>query len=164
MIKRVLKHMLMPGWAVARKFPKPILRRITAAIRESEALHRGELRLAVEGGLDLLPLLHGVTPRERAIRLFSDLRVWDTGENSGVLIYLQLVDRSIEIVADRGINARVEQAQWNAICRRMEKAFAAGDYEGGTLQGIREITGLLAAHFPAGSVNPDELPDSPVIL
>jgi uncharacterized membrane protein len=85
-------------------------------------------------------------------------------ENSGVLIYVQLVDRDIEIVADRGIAARIEQAQWDSICKRIEAAFAQGRYEEGALAGIEEVSALLAAHFPAGAVNPDELPDAPVVL
>ena len=92
------------------------------------------------------------------------LRVWDTEENSGVLIYLQLVDRRIEIVADRGISAKVEQATWDAICHRMEEAFRGGRFERGVLDGVREITALLVRHFPARGANPDELPDKPAVL
>lgn len=163
-LRRVLKHLLAPQWIVHRAFPRAVLDRIEAAIRASEAEHRGEIRFAVEAGLDLLPLLKGVTPRERAIELFSQLRVWDTEENTGVLIYVQLVDRDIEIVADRGISARVPQVEWEAICRAMEEAFRAGRFEEGTLEGIQRITGLLAKLFPARAANPDELADRPVVL
>ena len=102
--------------------------------------------------------------RDRALELFSALRVWDTEHNSGVLIYLQMVDHRIEIVADRGIARLVAQAQWDAICRRMETEFHAGRFEAGALSAIDEITRLLAAHFPAGESNPDELPDRPVVI
>jgi uncharacterized membrane protein len=105
-----------------------------------------------------------MSPRERALQLFASLRVWDTEENSGVLIYLQLVDHRIEIVADRGINRKVEQGAWDAICRRMETAFRGGGFEAGALAAIDEITRLLSRHFPAGPSNPDELPDRPVII
>ena len=105
-----------------------------------------------------------MAPRERAIEVFSRLRVWDTAHNRGVLIYIQLVDRDIEIVADRGINAKVEQREWEEICHRMESAFRAGRFEAGALEGIREITALLARHFPPRDTNPDELPDRPVVL
>jgi uncharacterized membrane protein len=90
--------------------------------------------------------------------------VWDTEENSGVLIYVQLVDRDIEIVADRGIAARIEQAEWDAICHRMEEAFRANRFEDGVLAGIADVTERLVRHFPAGHRNPDELPDRPVVL
>lgn len=163
-LKRFFRHLFAPDWMVYRTLPRAALRRIQTAIRESEASHRGELRFAVEAGLDFLPLLRGVAPRSRAREAFSMLRVWDTEENSGVLIYLQLVDRRIEIVADRGISAKVEQAQWDAICRRMEEAFRGGHFEQGVLDGVREITALLVRYFPARRANPDELPDKPVVL
>jgi uncharacterized membrane protein len=153
-----------PDWLVYRAFPRAALKRIEAAIRQSEAAHRGELRFAVEAGLDLLPVLRGLTPRQRALDVFSRLRAWDTEENSGVLIYVQLLDRDIEIVADRGISAKVGQAQWDAICHRMEEAFRARRFEAGVLEGITEVTTLLTTHFPARSENPDELPDRPVVL
>jgi len=161
---RITKHLVAPHWVVRRAFPPPVLARVEAAITASEKSHRGELRFAVEGSLDLLPVLRGVTPRERALQVFSELRVWDTAENTGVLLYVQLVDRDIEIIADRGISARVAQAEWDEICQRMEEAFQVGRYEHGMLTGIERITALLARHFPARAVNPDELPDRPVTL
>ncbi len=163
-LNRIARHMLLPDWIARRAFPAATLDRIEAAIRESEKSHDGELRFAAEAGLDLLPLVRGLTPRQRAVDVFSQLRVWDTEHNSGVLIYVQLVDRDIEIVADRGINARVKQNEWDAVCRRMELAFRAGQFEVGILEGIREITALLARHFPPRDSNPDELPDKPVVL
>jgi uncharacterized membrane protein len=161
---RLVKHLAVPHWAVRRAFPPAVLARIESAITTSERAHRGEIRFAVEGGIDLLPLLKGLTPRERALQVFSELRVWDTEENSGVLVYVQLVDRHIEIIADRGVHAKVPQPEWDRICARMEEAFHGGRYEQGMLSGIEEITALLARHFPARSVNPDELPDAPVTL
>ena len=161
---RILKHLFTPDWAANRAFPRAALKRIEKAIGESEKSHDAELRFAVEAGLALTPLLKGVTPRQRAHEVFANLRVWDTEHNSGVLIYLQLVDRDIEIVADRGISAKVGQDAWDKICRRMEDAFRAGRFEQGALDGIREISALLARHFPPSGANPDELPNRPVIL
>ncbi len=163
-LKRVCRHLVAPDWLVFRVFSRAALKRIEDAVRQSETSHRGELRVAIEAGVGLLPLLRGVTPRGRALDTFARLRVWDTEENSGVLIYLQLGDRSIEIVADRGISAKVGQAQWDAICHRMEEAFRARRFEQGVLEGIAEITTLLATLFPARSRNPGELPDRPVVL
>ena len=163
-LKRILRHLAYPDWMVRRTFPARVQRRIEEAVRGSERRHRGELKFALEDGLGLFPLLRGVTARQRAIELFSLLRVWDTEENSGVLIYLQLVDRDIEIVCDRGIDSRVGRERWDAICRRMEQAFRARRFEEGVLDGIEEITQLLAKHFPARRDNPDELPDRPVVL
>ena len=162
--KRIVKHLFAPQWIIARAFPRRTLTSIENAIRASEKSHHGELRFAVEAGLDLLPVLRGQSARERALEVFSSLRVWDTEHNSGVLIYVQLVDHRIEIVADRGISARVEQQQWDAICRRMEEAFRQKRFEQGVLAAIGEITALLAQHFPPRGDNPDELSDQPVIL
>jgi len=163
-LKRVFRHLFAPDWLAVRVFPRAVLKRIEDAVRQSETSHRGELRVAIEAGVGLLPLLRGATPRRRALEAFARLRVWDTEENCGVLIYLQLVDRDIEIVADRGISAKVGQAQWNAICHRMEEAFRARRFEEGVLEGIAEITTLLGTHFPARSENPNELPNRPVML
>jgi uncharacterized membrane protein len=161
---RALKHLFTPAWLVRRAFPQSALDRIQAAIAASEQRHRGEIRFAVEEALDFIPVLRGLTPRSRALEVFSLLRVWDTEENTGVLLYLQLVDHDIEIVADRGIARRIDQADWDAVCHRMEDAFRAGRYEAGTLEGIAEVTELLVRHFPAGPGNVDELADKPALL
>ena len=113
--------------------------------------------------LPVAVLRRSSTVRARAIDIFSELRVWDTEENTGVLIYLQLIDRDFEIVADRGISARVPQAEWDAIAARMQAAFCAGDFEAGVLTGLEEITTLLAREFPARGQNPNELPDEVVV-
>jgi hypothetical protein len=161
---RALKHMLTPDWVAMRPFPASVLDRIETAIGASEQRHRGELRFALEASLEPLDVLRGIPVRARALELFAALRVWDTEENSGVLIYLQMVDRRIEIIADRGINRLVAQSEWDAICRRMETEFRAGRFEAGTLAAIQEVTELLVKHFPPGTDNPDELPNRPVML
>ncbi|MBY0270283.1 MAG: TPM domain-containing protein [Burkholderiales bacterium] len=163
-IKRLIKHLLLPPWLARRTFSPAVMRRIEDAVRQSERLHRGELRVAVEASLDLGPLLRNQSPRARACEVFAQLGVWDTADNSGVLLYINWVDRDIEIVADRGISARVTQAQWEAICRVMEQAFREQRFEAGLLEGIRQITTLLAQHFPATADNPDELGNRPVLL
>jgi uncharacterized membrane protein len=109
------------------------------------------------------PLFRGIDARERAIEVFSELRVWDTEENTGVLIYLLLADHDVEIVCDRGINARVAHEKWEAICRRMEKQFARGEFEPGVLAGIREVSALLVQHFPTTGGNLDELSNAPIM-
>lgn len=163
-IKRLFRHLLLPHWWVLRAFPASLLRRIEDAVAASEAAHRGELRVVVEANLPLPGLLQGQSVRERAIELFSQLRVWDTEENSGVLIYLQLIDRRVEVVADRGINARVGQDYWNGVCRRMEAAFRTGNFEGGTLHALSSISEALSEHFAVRAENPDELPNAPLVL
>src|SRR5687767_9664 len=152
-MNRALRHLFTPAWIVRRAFPRRAVERIEAAIGACEKNHRGEIRFAAEGALEFLPVLRGLTPRERALEVFSLLRVWDTEENSGVLIYVQLVDHDIEIVADRGISARIAQTEWEAICRRMEEAFRSRRYEDGVLAGISDVSALLAAQFPAHESN-----------
>ncbi len=161
---RFFKHLFMPPWAWRRAFPQATLDAIEAAIRASETAHSGEIRFAVENSLPATLAWRGTTGRARAIEVFSNLRVWDTEHNSGVLIYLLLADHDIEIVADRGIAARVDPAAWEAVAQAMEAAFRRGEFERGALAGIEEIGALLAAHFPPSGHNPDELANRPVIL
>ena len=163
-LKRTAKHLVTPAWVVRRAFPGAALERIGQAIRASERTHTGELRFAIEASLHPGALLRGQSPRARAEEVFAQLRVWDTGANSGVLIYVQLVDRRIEIVADRGISEKVQQSEWNAICRGMETAFRERRFEQGALKAVARVTRLLEQHFPARGENPDELPDKPVVL
>jgi uncharacterized membrane protein len=164
-LRRTLRHLFYPRWQVRRLFPPATLERIASAIRASERQHRAELRLVVEGGMDAIPVWRGYAPRDRAIELFSQLGIWDTAENCGVLLYVQLVDHDIEIVADRGVSAVVSQAEWEAVCERMEKAFRAGRYDEGALEGVAAVTALLARHFPsADGTARNELPDQPLVL
>jgi uncharacterized membrane protein len=161
---RWFRHLLIDDLVVRRDFPRSVLGAIERSIATQERRHRGELRFVVEGGLPLGPLMAGRTARERAIDVFSRLRVWDTEDNAGVLVYLLLADRQVEIVADRGIHARVGSAAWDAICGEMQAAFASGRFEAGAILGIEAISDLLAAHYPPGDENPNELPDTPVLL
>lgn len=163
-IKRILRHLFLPQWSIGLAFPKPVLQAIEHTIAASERRHDAELRFAVEAGLTLPALLRGQTARQRAVEVFSQLRVWDTAHNSGVLVYVQLVDRKVEILADRGIDALVPQAEWDAICRRIEQRYREGAFEAGTLAAIEEISLRLARHFPPRETNPNELPNRPVIL
>jgi uncharacterized membrane protein len=162
--KRVYRHLATSDRAARKPFPKTVLKRIEEAIAASETQHRGELRFALEAALDPVAVLRGRTARSRAGDAFHRLGVGGTAERSGVLIYVQLVDRAIEIVADAGISERVAQAEWDAICRRMEDAFRAGRFEDGSIAAIGEVTALLARHFPPRRDNPDELPNEPAML
>ncbi|MDP1997291.1 MAG: TPM domain-containing protein, partial [Gallionella sp.] len=130
----------------------------------TETRHDGQIRFAVEAALDLAPLLAGQTARERAVEVFSELRVWDTEHNNGVLIYLLLADRDVEIVADRGIHAKLGTEIWEAVCREMEAAFRDGQFEAGMLAGIHAVGEHLTRHFSARSGKPNEMPDRPVVL
>jgi uncharacterized membrane protein len=163
-LKRTLAHLFHPGYRLRRTFPTSTLQGIEAAIREAEAGHSGEIRFAIEPALPWPALMHGQSARDRAIDVFSQLRVWDTEHNNGILIYLLLADRDVEIVADRGVNARVAQEEWEAICRAMEKHFRDKQFEAGLLSGIHAVAVHLRRHYPKQSGDINEIPDQPVIL
>ncbi len=161
---RIARHFWIGRPEVRRLFPEASLDRITQAIAAAEAGHHGEIRFAVEASLDWGHLRHGVTARERAVEVFSQLRVWDTEANNGVLIYLLLADRDVEIIADRGLHAKVGAEGWEAICQSMEAEFRLGHFESGVLEGIRAVNAYLASHFPRSGPDVNELPDRPVLL
>jgi len=163
-IQRITKHLLLTHWQVNRVFPGRTLITIEQAIKASETAHTGEIRFVVEGALDGTPLFKGQSARARAIDVFSQLRIWDTEHNNGVLIYLLLADRDVEIVADRGIHSKVGPEEWESICRRMEMAFKQANFEGGVVGGIQAVTQHLIKHFPASGANQNELSDKPVVL
>ena len=163
-IARILRHLFTTAASTRRAFPRQALDRITQTIHECEQTHQGQIRFVVEHALDLKHLAVGSTARDRAIELFAQLHVWDTAHNSGVLIYLLLADRDVEVVADRGVHARVGHAGWESIGRAMEAAFRKGDFEHGVVHGIRAVSKHLERHYPSGSAPPDELPDQPVLL
>ncbi len=164
MIRRWLRHLCSGQWQVRRAFPAETLQNIEAAIRQAEISHRGEIRFAVEAGLDILPLLQNQSARERALEVFSHLRVWDTELNNGVLIYLLLAERDVEVVADRGVNAKVGHQAWEEICRDMEALFSSGRFEAGVLAGIDSVSSHLNRHYPKQGSDANELPDAPVVL
>lgn len=162
---RILRHLLTGHLATRRLFPVSSLTAIERAIKESEISHGGEVCFAVEAALNMQPLLRSQSARERAVEVFSLLRVWDTEHNNGVLIYLLLADRDVEIIADRGINAKVGSEEWERICGEMEDAFHQGQFESGVIAGIRAIGSHLQRHSQTeGEGGENELPDKPVIL
>jgi uncharacterized membrane protein len=163
--RRWLRHLTTGRAIVARHFPRSVLGHIEAAVKACESRHAGEIRFAVEAALHPSALLAGATPRARAVEVFSQLRVWDTEHNNGVLIYLLLADRAVEIVADRGVaGGRVPQGEWDAVCRLMEERFRGGDFERGAVAGINAVADLLARYPPGPPRGGNELADAPVLL
>ena len=162
-LRRIARHLLVLPGAVSRAFPASAMAAIEEAIAKSEREHSGEVRFAVEPALDTSALLAGESARERAIEVFSLLRLWDTDERNGVLIYLLLADRDIEIVADRGLNV-VQAAEWEAICKTMEQALRRGEFQQALVDGVRAVSRLVARHFPCREADRNELPNRPVAL
>jgi uncharacterized membrane protein len=163
-IRRITRHLLQHHWRAKQVFPKDVLDRIEQAIKRGEAMHSGQVRFVIEGALDGGPLFRNQPARERALDVFAHLRIWDTTHNNGILIYLLLADRDVEIVADRGIHAKVGEAVWKNICAAMETEFKQGRFEAGVVRGIEAVSQQLAKHFPEQRDGPNELPDAPVVI
>jgi uncharacterized membrane protein len=167
--RRFVKHLWLDQSDTRRAIGPAALQRLSEAVATSERQHSGEIRIFVEAGLPLASLLRGAPTkqlvRQRALALFSELRVWDTASNNGVLIYLLLAERKIEIVADRGLNDLVDAQTWQSLVARMSGAFATGRFEEGLAQALAEVSSLLEQHFALASAqsNRNELPDTPML-
>ena len=171
-IRRIIKHLWLDSSDARRAVPPDVLQRLTQRVAASEVRHTGQVRMCVEASLPISYLwrlgkhtsIHQLV-RQRGVMLFGKLRVWDTEHNNGVLIYLQLAERAIEIVADRGLSSHVSPTAWQAMTQRMGAAFREGRFEDGLTQALEEVSALLVAKFPAtpGEVRIDELPNQPVI-
>lgn len=164
MKNRYLRNVFTTRWSMRRAFPGDLLDDIERAIQASELQHNAEFRFAIEAALDAPMLLRGCSPRERAMEVFSNLRIWDTAANNGVLIYLLLSEHAIEIVADRGYNDKVSTRQWQDICDTMRELFQGGHYREGALRGIKMITAVVSRHFPPDPSDRNELPNRPVLM
>jgi uncharacterized membrane protein len=162
---RWARHLAATRWTLSRRFPSVTLDAIERAVAASEARHRGEIRFAIEAALDVGALRRHKTPRGRALEVFAELRVWDTRERNGVLIYILLAERVVEIVADRGFDGRVSADEWRAVCAAIEAAYREGRWRDGALLGIDAVTELLVREFPrTGTPDVDEQPNRPQLL
>lgn len=165
-LMRWAQHLWLDASDAQRLITPEGLQRLEDAVRASEARHLGELRVCVEGGLDVPHLWRGVEARDRALDLFSQLRVWDTEHNNGVLIYLLLADRRIEVLADRGLSQLVPDSQWRALVAELSQALRDRSVEEGLMQAIERVCELLRLHHPASTQarRANELPDSIVLI
>jgi uncharacterized membrane protein len=165
-MSRLFRHRLLDERDAERALGVAGRSHIAARVAASEARHSGQIRVCIEAGLPLGYLRRGASPRERAVALFGKLRVWDTEHNNGVLVYVLLAEHAIEIVADRGIDRRVDAAAWDAIAAQMKEPFRGGDFAAGLDRAINAVDALLVRHFPrasgeAGAPRANELPDAP---
>jgi uncharacterized membrane protein YgcG len=161
---RVLSHLLKSPSTLHRCFPSHALTAIEEAIEASETKHRAEIRVAVEVALDLGDLWRLRSARERALEVFTELEVWNTAERNGVLIYVLIAERDVEIVADHGLDGRVSNEEWRHVCSLIEPQLAAGRWRDGILVGLEAATALLAREFPAAGRNINEQPNRPAVL
>jgi uncharacterized membrane protein len=164
--RRWLRHLWLDVADSRRLLSPQACQRLEAAVRASEAQHLGELRLCVEASLPWAALRQGVGARQRAVELFGQLHVWDTAHNNGVLIYLLLADRRIEVLADRGLHALAPASAWSELAQALSQAMAQGQVEAGMQQALTRVSALLRAHHPApqGCTRPNELPDAIVLM
>jgi hypothetical protein len=160
---RIWRHLKTTTAVAKQAFPAATLDAITAAVMAGEKTHRGEVRLVVEKSLPLAAVREGVTNRQRALAMFAECGVWDTEDNCGVLIYINLAERKVDIVADRGIDRCIDAATWQAVCNTMTAGFAQGNFHDSTLAAIARVNDLLRTHFPANGARLNELPDQPVM-
>ncbi|HEY6451893.1 MAG TPA: TPM domain-containing protein [Steroidobacteraceae bacterium] len=163
-LRRVLRHLFSSARRTRALFTSAVLAEIESAIGVAEAQHAGQIRFAVETALPLHALWRGQSARARAIEVFARLRIWDTEANNGVLIYVLRADRAVEIIADRGIDKRVSDREWELVCREIEAHYRAGRYLEGSRTAVAGVGRLLAQHFPAGQDSGNELPNQPILL
>ena len=161
---RMCRHLLASEGRTRRRFSREKLQAIEAAIAAAEARTSGEIRFVIETALEVADLWAGLTPRDRAVQTFSDLHIWNTELRNGVLIYVLVADRDVEILADRGAAAVIPPADWEAVCRRMEEDFRAGRFAEGAIAGVEAVGGLLERRFPRSSADRNELPNQPALL
>ena len=159
-----MRHLASTRWSTRRHFPREVRAAIERAIADCEAHHGGEIRFVVETAFDIPELWHDLAPRQRALQLFGQLGVWDTAHNNGVLIYVLMADRAVEIIADRGIAARITADEWAAVCRQVERLYRERRFREGSIAGVEGVGALLGRHFPGRHRGGNELPNEPVLL
>jgi uncharacterized membrane protein len=161
---RLLKHGFTTASAGKRAFPPSTLKSIEAAIADGEKLHGAEVCLIVEHSLSCKAVLRHTTARQRAIELFSQHRIWDTEDNCGVLVYVNLADRKVEIVADRALAQHIPKEEWRAVCNTMTRGFAQGEFRDSSAAAMTQLNHLLESHFPATGNHSNQLPNKPIVL
>jgi uncharacterized membrane protein YgcG len=163
-VKRLIRHLSTTGATGRRAFPEQTLRAIESAIAEGETRHRAEVRLIVEPALSAEAVWNAMSSRDRARELFSDYRIWDTEENCGLLVYINLADHQVEIVADRGVGRAIHATEWESVCRKMTQGFAHGEYHHSVLAALDQLNALLQKHYPDDGSRRNQLTDRPVML
>ncbi len=163
-LSRLFRHLSTTAAGARRAFAPTTLKAIETAIAEGETRHRAEVRVVIEPALDLQSVLSGVSPRERARELFAQYGVWDTEENCGVLVYIDLADHQVEIVADRGVGRLVAASEWQAVCRTMTQGFSRGAYQDSVLAALEQLNALLQRHYPDDGSSRNQLSNKPVML
>ncbi|XID75158.1 TPM domain-containing protein [Alkanindiges sp. WGS2144] len=140
------KHACYIPWRTRHYFNAQAREQIHQAVTQAEFGHAGEIQVIIEGHLPLDLALRGDTAL-RARQLFAQYGVWDTAYNSGVLLYINLCARQVEILADRGIHQFVNDEHWQAICQQVTSLLAHGHYADGVLAGVQQIGATLEQFY-----------------
>lgn len=163
-IKRLFRHLWITSAHGKRTFPQPVLDAIQTAIAKGEKQHRAEIRLIIEPSLPFYEVWQGTTTRQRARELFAEYRIWDTEENCGILIYINLADHKVEIIADRTVGRILNAEIWQSICQTMTRGFAQGIFETSTVSAIERLNALLHETFPDDGASANQLSNRPLVL
>ncbi len=161
--RRWFRQCLYLPWRTRHFFPQTALDQIEQAVAAAEMGHHGEIRVVIEGALPLYSA-YREDARERARALFGLLRVWDTADNTGVLLYLNLCERHVEIVADRGINAMAGSAYWQSICDQVTQRLRSKQYTEAVLHGVAQLGRALQRFYGQADPRGNELSNAPVFL
>jgi uncharacterized membrane protein len=144
-----------------RTLPPSAIDDINRSIADIERRHPGEICFVVETRLSIDALAAKTTPRERALELFAQLRVWDTEHNNGVLLYLLLADHAAEIVADRAAAKLASQSEWDAICQNLlPPYFQRGDAFAGVSAVVTAIAEILSRDSTTRPRKLEQLPNT----
>ena len=163
-LPRIWRHLVTTSAGSRRAFPTAALDDIQKTIAKGEMLHRAEVRLVIEPSLSIQDVLNGTSSRERALELFSLYDIWDTEENCGILIYIELADHQVEIVADRGVDHIINESEWQEICRTMTQGFASNNYGDAVIAALEKLNALLQMRFPDEGSRVNQLSDRPIML
>lgn len=146
-----------------RWLTKAVKAHLTQKVSQAEQGHRGEICVIIENHLPMATA-YRQDCRERALALFASQRVWDTADNTGVLIYMNLCEHDLQIIADRGINQKIQPEHWQALCHHAIAQIQAKRPQQAIEHLIDEIGHLLRQHYPDDDLYGNELPDSLVHL
>ena len=162
-VKRWLKHFFfMP--AAKRYFSKQDQYEIAQAVKQAEQGHVGEIQVVIEGHIPATQAYQH-NAHMRARQLFAELGVWDTQLNSGVLLYLNLCERKVEIVIDRGIQKETDQTIWDEICQKMTEQLSKHQYREAVMAGVFDIGDVLNNFYAQSTIDQqNELSNNSIIL
>lgn len=150
---RILSNLFYPPFLARRAFPDEALKEISYAISAAEQEQGCEILFVVEAAMDLKHLWRGMTTWDRAVDLFASRRVWDTADNTGILLYVVMAERAVELVADRGVLEKVSEEALMDVVHEVTAEIRKQNEVRGVIAGISNLVQLLKPHFPPKDTN-----------